>query len=158
MCFLLLMSYWMMYVYIAFSLEHTCLLFLAVPKPVHQDSFLCKACDPTHPHWNLWLVFCSPGGVAPVAKAEQWMSETVCFFVFLLALSLSWAGQQRWESNGWEPAWDQSAYLMQVCVQISDSNGSRWPAAVFWGFFWCCFFLMLRHLVSVQSTWFILAS
>lgn len=111
-------------------------------KPAYQDSFL----------WGLWscppgpkslpFKISSPGHLEVLlqclctARAEQQMWEVdFCIFCFFfvcahaVTIRLGWASQQKWASNSWELAWDQSAYLIQVCVLVLGMSGSSWPGA-----------------------------
>lgn len=104
----------------------------------------CEACDLAHLAPNLSLLKsallvtwrCCSSAFALLGLSSRCERLTFVFFVFFffvcahaVTIRLGWASQQKWASNSWELAWDQSAYLIQVCVLVLGMSGSSWPGA-----------------------------
>lgn len=135
---------------LSFSLEHTCLLFLAV---LLKPAASCKTCDLNQTHWNLSPVFWSPGGVAPVAMPFH---------------CKGWAANERNSLFSWSP-WPLAELANkgggQIAGNLLEIRVLLWYRTLYRyllqmvpaGLLLLFFFLMLSHLVSVKVTWLNLA-
>lgn len=122
-----------------FSLFFSCFPFEASLS----GQLFCKAYDLAHLAPNLsllksvllvtWRCCSSAFALLGLSSRCERLTFVFVFFFFCVCTRChhqTWLSQPaKVASNSWELAWDQSAYLIQVCVLVLGMSGSSWPGA-----------------------------